>query len=484
MSIGESMKIRPYRLIVIMSGVVFFSSCAHLPEAQRDIPVVIPEGYAFETEGDAYPDRWWTVFEDEQLEKLVTEALGGNFGLKQARYRLEQANAIALKAGAEQIPDVSIGGNAARLRSLQVDPTGAKSVRSTDHFGLNLAASYEIDLWGRIGATKRAAVLDAQTAHDILDTAAMTLVAQTTDTWYQIAAFQERLSLLKSQVKSNEDQLRLQELRFNNGQTTALDVLRQREQLAALRTLLPRLEAILQTMRHQLAVLLGRAPQITEDLVPSLWPALPPLPDVGVPAGLLQKRPDVRAALRAVRAADERVAAAIAARLPALRLTASADYSASDAGDLFNDWFWNIAGSILAPVLDGGRLRAEVKRSHAAASEQLARCGEVILNAMREVESALVNESRQAETIARQVEQQKAASQALQHVRARYSRGLSDYLPVLIAMEREQSVTRALVETRRELLSYRIQLYRSLGGEWMRSDLGFATSQEGEKEND
>lgn len=475
------MRVGSYRCIGMVAGMALLCSCAHIPEGTAVLPVAVPESYGLATGGEAYPDRWWTAFQDEKLNGLVHEALGGNFGVRQAQHRLEQAQAVARRAGAERIPQLSLQGSAARGRTLGSDATGTTVLQTGSQFGLNLAASYEVDLWGRVSAMKRAAALDAQTARDNLDTAAMTLVAQIVDTWYLLASLDSRLALLRGQLESTADQVRLLELRFETGHATAVDVLQQREQFAALRTLEPRLEAALATGRHQLAVLLGRPPQSSHDLAPVGLPMLPALPSTGLPADLLEKRPDVRAALNAVRAENERVAAALADRLPALRLTASAGYSAPDAAELFDNWLWNIAGNLLAPIIDGGRRRAEVDRSRAVARERLARCGEVLLNAMREVEDALVNESKQAELIARQAEQHDLARQTLNQARFRYERGLSDYLPVLTALGREQSVARDLVTARRDHLSYRIQLYRALGGDWMQAELDDVALNESEK---
>jgi len=268
---------------------------------------------------------------------------------------------------------------------------------------------------------------------------------------------------LEAQIKNSEDQVRLLEMRFNTGQATSLDVWQQREQLAALRTLKPQMEASSITVSHQLALLLGRMPNDNKDLNTATLVELPPLPKTGLPADLLENRPDVRAALNRVRSADERVAVAVADRLPALRLTASAGYSNTDAADIFDDLLWNVAANILAPVLDGGRRRAEADRAQAAMKEQLAGCGAVLLTAMREVEDALVNESKQNQTIERQQEQHEAARQTLKYARFRYKRGLTEYLPVMNALNREQTLARIMVDARQSRLSYRIQLQRALG---------------------
>jgi NodT family efflux transporter outer membrane factor (OMF) lipoprotein len=466
------MKDRKCAGLLLAAGLgLFIGGCAHFERGEISEPVEMAGSYAgsrneaASSAGDT--NRWWTAFGDEQLNLLIAEAISSNFGLEQARQRLEQAYAVARKAGAAQIPQVNFGANAAAARTQIQLPTGGTTLRDGELYGLNLAASYELDLWGRVSASKRAAVIDAQAASDNLETAAMSLAAQVADTWYRLSAFEEQLNLLKLQIKNSEDQVHLLEMRFSTGQATSLDVWQQREQLASLRTLPPPLEAAIAVTGHQLALLLGRRPQDGADFVVGLCPELPPLPQVGIPADLLEKRPDVRAAMNRVRAADERVAAAVADRLPSLRLTASAGYSAPEMSQVFNDVLWNIAGNILMPVLDGGRRRAEADRAEAVMRERLAGYGAVLLTAMREVEDALVNESKGQEMLVRQQEQHEAADKTLYHAGMRYRRGLTDYLPVMNALNREQSLAQAMVKTRQQVLSYRIQLYRALGGKWM-----------------
>jgi len=438
--------------------------CAHFERDAVSVPVELPEAYAATADNGAeFSDSWWLSFGDEKLNLLIEEALGGNFGLEQARQRLEQSAAVARKAGAAQFPQLNLGASAARSKSRIQTPAGS-SLYEADRFGLNLAASYELDLWGGVSAAKRAAAIDVQAAADSLETAAVSLSAQVAETWYRLAAFDERLTLLQAQIKNSEDQLHLVEMRFNTGQAVALDVWQQREQLAGLRTLKPRLEASVSAARHQLALLLGRTPNVTDGFDAPALVELPPLPATGVPADLIESRPDVRAALNRVRSANERVAVAIADRLPSLRLTASAGYSAPEAADLFDDLLWNIAGNILGPVIDGGRRRAEAERVEAVMRERLAGYGATLLTAMREVEDALVNEAKQQEVIALQQKQHDAAGKTLYHARLRYRRGLTDYLPVMNALNREQILAQTMVDNQRELLSYRIQLCRALGG--------------------
>lgn len=191
------------------------SSCAHISRTKVDLPIDLPEKYASESvAGSVSTNLWWLSFNDNKLDSLIEEALGENFGLQQARYRLEQANAVARKAGAEQIPQLSLQGNATRAKSYIQTPAGV-DLQEGNQFGLNLAASYELDLWGRVSASKRAAAIDAQTARDNLETASISLTAQLADTWYRLASFSERLELLQAQIKNSNNQVRLLEMRFN-----------------------------------------------------------------------------------------------------------------------------------------------------------------------------------------------------------------------------------------------------------------------------
>lgn len=213
---------------------------------------------------------------------------------------------------------------------------------------------------------------------------------------------------------------------------------------------------------------------------PLALPELPPLPEAGLPADMLASRPDVRAAQARLAAADYRVAAAVADRLPSLSLTGSAGYSAVRSQDLWNSQAWSMAASALAPVFDAGRRAAEVSRTKAKVDEALALYTQTILTAFREVEDALVQERKQREYVESVREQLDLATSTLREARERYSNGLSDYLPVLAAVQSHHQIERELVSARRQLISFRIQLYRSLGGSWPR-DLVPETGTAGEK---
>jgi NodT family efflux transporter outer membrane factor (OMF) lipoprotein len=339
-------------------------------------------------------------------------------------------------------------------------------VQESRQFNLTLLASYEVDIWGRIASQYRAADYDYAATREDLESAAITLAAEVADRWIRISEQQELLRILREQLETNRTYLELVELRFRKAQVSALDVYQQRQAVQEIERQIPLVEAQEQVLRHDLAVLLGRPPLSSVAAGGYDLALVPDVPGVGIPAELLLRRPDIRAAWARLEAADYRVAAARADLLPALRLSGGIGHNTRQIRHLFDDWFLTVAGELSAPVFDGFRRRAEVERSLAVTEERLADYRLTILTAIREVEDALVLERYQREQIAALARQLETAQNALREASRRYQRGVSDYLPVLAALERTQSLARILVSSRRELLLYRISLYRALGGTW------------------
>jgi outer membrane protein TolC len=188
-----------------------------------------------------------------------------------------------------------------------------------------------------------------------------------------------------------------------------------------------------------------------------------------LPADLLKRRPDVRRAQLSLAAADYRVAAAVADRFPAVRIGGETGFQSSsfgDVGNIFNNWIWSVMANLTWPVFDGGRRKAEVDRTKAVVRERIDAYGQVVLLAIQEVEDALVLERKQAEYL-RELEGQVTLARAtLREARMRYVNGLNDYLPVLAALQSLQELERSRLTARRNLLTFRVQLYRAMGGAW------------------
>jgi NodT family efflux transporter outer membrane factor (OMF) lipoprotein len=451
-------------------------SCRTLkPQRADPLSDAVPGSFSGSYESRRNPEQWWLDFESDELTRLVEAALGGNLSLAQAEARLRQAEALARKEGAALVPDLSLTAGAGRTRResesspAREEGHGSSESDTTEDYSLGLAAGYEVDLWGRIRSGRRSAARRAEASLEELNTAAISVSGLLAERWLTLVAQKAQLRLLKEQLKANRTFLELQELRQRKGGAVALDVYQQRQIVAATESRIPQAELQIMLLRHQLCVLLGKPPRTALDLSQESLPAPAPLPDPGLPADVLANRPDVQAAFLRLDAADWDVSAARADRLPAIRLTGAMSYKSDEIQTLFDNWLMNLAAALSAPLIDGAGRRAEVDRTRAVADERLARYREVVVNAIREVEDALVRETKQTEYLSALERELAAGRGALEEARARYRKGASDYLPVLTAIVAVQRLERNALEARRALLVNRVGLYRALGGRWGRA---------------
>ena len=296
--------------------------------------------------------------------------------------------------------------------------------------------------------------------------------------WVSIAALEAELEMVQGQLDLNKTNLELMELRFRNSMSTALDVYQQRQIVAGTESLLPRLESNLQTARHELAVLLGELPKTDLALQTLVLPEIGKTPDPGLPADLLARRPDIRAAGLQLYAADWRISAAQADRLPALRLTANASFGAASLTDVLDEWMTSLAGSLTGPIFDAGRRKAEVERTRAVADQRLAAYQETILHAMKEVENALLQESKELEYIQALEAEIKVVQATHDQALVRYKKGQNSYLPVLSALTQLQQLERQLILANVAHINRRIDLYIAIGGNWMETEAAQSLNEE------
>ena len=447
------------RALLLAIVVTLLSGCSPAIHELKS-PVAAPARFS-EPGTSPLPDRWWLTFEDAVLNTLIDQSLSNNFSLKTAWDRLSQAEAEARSAGADLFPALDAEAGVSRTRYREDGQT------SNSHgYSLGLAASYELDLWGRIRSSRDAAAFDAKASKEDLRAAALTLSAEVADTWYQLVEQYGQLDMLDEQIATNKQVLELVTLQFRTGQVGIADMLQQRQLVESNRGEKAQVVAQVKVLEHQLAILLGSppgqpvAPRISKPL------NLPPMPETGLPAELIRRRPDIRSAYYTVLSADSDVAAAIADRFPRLSLIAGVDPSGEHTRDLFDNWLAILAANLVAPVIDGGLRRAEVDRTRAAASEALHTYGQTILDALGEVEDALVQEQRQRDFIASLDKQLKLAGQVIERVRDRYLQGTVDYQRVLDALISQQALQRSLLTAKRELVQDRIDLCRALGTGW------------------
>lgn len=431
------------------------TSCAVMVKPVQS-PAVLPA--KFSVTGIIKPsDKWWESLHDPELNQLCGQSLAGNFSLGAAFNRLAQAQAIAKKSGAELVPEV--------IGTVSASQSTSGSFASND-FSIGVAASYELDLWGRIRSARNAALLERSSAEEDVFSAAISITAEVASVWYQLTEQRLQLQLLDRQIEINKNNVMLIKVRFSGAQASAADVYQQQQLLESVIGNRQTVVATITVLENQLAVLLGHAPGLLAVPTSGQYPVLPPLPDTGLSISLMQRRPDVRKAYLAVQAADQRVASAIAERFPKLSLSANVEGNSPNLQSVLNNWLATVAGNLVLPLIDGQRRVAEVERNRAVAAEAINNYGTVMLKAVQDVENALVRERQQrlvVDNLARQVE---LASQSSSIIKLRYLNGVSDFLRVLSAMLSQQSLERNLLQAQQQLIQYRIDLYRALAGKF------------------
>lgn len=451
-------------------AVLLIQGCASAPPAEPPLaPLDLPE--RFSASGtEALPEQWWLAFGDPELNRLQAKALAGNFNLAAARARLRQAQALAIQAGSAQRPTADA--------SAQTRTERDESRSAGERYGLGLAASYEVDLWGRIEAAVRAAELEEAAVAADLQTAAITLTAELATSYFELLQQLASIELLLAQQETNSQIAELIRLRFFNGQADLDELLRQQQLVSQSAGQLVQARAQAELLAQQLAILTGQTPSSALALDRSVEVFLPPLPATGIPAQWLRQRPDLKAAYARLAATDAQVAQAVSAQYPRLSLSANLETAALRPSALFEDWLASLAASLTAPVADGGRLRAGVAQAVAARDQALANYRQTLLESLGEVEAALIAEQRDQQLLDSLEEQLELARAALEQLTYRYRNGATDYLNVLSTLTSVQSLQREQLLLRYQRLQDRIALNRALAGAWTETGPGATSAPE------
>lgn len=446
-------------MVMVISGCVVFK-----PDSRDLVPEATPEQFSLYSERDLEKrSLWWKDFKSAELDSLVETALGVNFDLRKAYARLKQSRALLKMSKASLMPEISGKAGFDHRKTKGENLAGASTANT---FSAGLAASYELDLWGRVRSKKEAALLYMKESQALYQAAAMTVTASVVESWIDIIATRQEMALIQERIKTNTALLGMMELRFEKSLASALDVLQQRESLASARSDLPPLEARQRVLMNNLILLLGKPVAGEIDITRKNLPCLPPIPETGLPADLISMRPDIRASGLRLKAADWEISAARAARLPSLSLSASATYSAATIDDIFRNWIANLAANLTGPIFDAGRRKAELKRVRAVAEERLAAYEQIVFSAIRDVENALVNEDRQVLFLKALKNELEASELSLGEATRRYLAGQLSFITLEEKRLRVQALEGQLIRQQAVLLKYRIALYRALGGNW------------------
>ncbi len=411
-----------------------------------------------------FPERpWWLSFGDQRLNQLIEEAFRANLDLKAGVARIFKAKAILKEALSFSLPSTSLEYSWRRSK----EPGFFGENRGTS-YRLSATASYELDLWGRIRSSAKASLAELKATQEDLRAFYLSLAAQVADAYYLLAALEQEKVRLNLLIKAVTEELTLVEDLYLRGLVEADELLSVKTQFFELTRQRTELQEKISKTRHALAILLGRYPE--EAPRPSLvkLPALEQAFPLGLPSQIIMNRPDVQAAYWRVKAADARVAAAIAERFPRLNLLASLgrSHTAFSIGDIVGS-FWSLSLDSTLSLFEAGRKGARVEQEKAAALEALYHYQQTVLRAFKEVEDAL-SANLTAQKRLTELDREESSLKTLLSLNLdRYHQGLGDYLSVLKTRVELLRTEQTKVQAQQALISARISLYRALGGTWM-----------------
>ena len=451
------------RLAAVCVLAATLGACAgHRPDAPPAATVVPPSAWRDGNAGvgDEQNATWWRGFGDPTLTKIVETALANNVDVAIAAARVEEARGQFRGARGQLLPSAEFGAAGQRERFLDPFGRAASDTAEEAKFGI----SYDLDLFGRLRASSeaaRASLLATQSARDNL----MLAVASSAAGGYiGLRSLDARLAVVRETVVARVNSLRVEQRRAQSGYTTRLELQQAEAELHATEQLIPALELAITRQEDALSVLLGENPRAIERGVTLAALRSPSVPTM-LPSELLRRRPDIAQAEQLLVGADRSLDAARAAFMPSIRLGAAGGYVDST---LIADpvGIFSLGASVLAPIYEGGRLRAQADVAAARRDQAAYAYRKTALNAFREVEDALaaVQRTCEQETVLRQ--ERDALAQALVLATNRYRAGYSSYLEQLDAQRGLLSADLSLVQADSDRLSATVSLFQALGGGW------------------
>ncbi len=450
---------------LLLAGILTISACSTVPVIERrQLSESLPKKFACASEllSKTCP-TWDESFPSARLLEDVRTLVGSNLDLKAARSRVERAAAAYVVRRSALFPSLDASADFDRSRIKEDEEGDSTETRST--IALGAALNWEPDIWGRLKFRKEAAALSLEAQHALVNQIRLDLQAALVESWIAHHAARILEQILFDQRKTNEEFLHLTELRLANGQGNALDVLQQRGRLAAAERAMPSVRSKKLQAANAYAVILGRAPA-NESLPEDQWPKFERLSALPSPRQLLIARPDLKAAFLALRAADLESAAAVADRLPRFSMDISLGLSGDSLENIGDGAILRFASGLLAPVFQAGRLKANAAGRKAEAREALAVLEQAMMEAVCEVEDAMLREQALFEEQSLLRDEMAVARETVDQATLRYINGQESFLSVLLALAKLQTLQHGEIVLQQDLLINRNRLLKAVGAKW------------------
>jgi multidrug efflux system outer membrane protein len=461
-----------YRYAFAGFALLVVTSCTVGPKYKRPA-VTVPDSYrgltpeqaALQQATSLADEKWWVVFQDDQLQSLIRTALQNNYDVRIAAARVLQAEAVVGITRADQFPTITGGASAFNER---FPKTAITPPYETSANQVNLSMFWELDFWGKYRRATEAARAQLLASDWGRKAVIASLVNDVASAYFLLRELDLELEISKRTLSSRQDSLKLVQVKERGGVTSLMDV-RQSEQLVyAAAASIPDLDRRIEQQENFISILLGQNPgPITRGKELIDIPHPPTVP-AGLPSSVLERRPDIQAAEQQLVAANARIGVAKAAYYPDIALTATAGYQSPALSALFSGptGFWSFGGQLVQPIFTGGRIKSNVKLTEAQEQELLLVYQQSIQQAFREVSDSLIAYRKNQEFRAQQELLTASAQDAVRLANVRYSGGVTSYLEVLDSDSRYFTAEISLAQARLNELLAMVQIYRSLGGGW------------------
>lgn len=408
-------------------------------------------------------DLWWQQFNDPQLNALIEQLFQSNITLRVADARLKEARANLEISNSELLPWLNINGSAERNRT-----PGIISDATGNNHTLRAIMGYEIDLWNKLGSQRDGANYLLQLSDAEVDGLYLSVTAQFATLYFTYQQQHLHYEIVKKQLALRQKYLEFIRTRYQQGLEQSRQIYSAEQAADLAKNEVQTLEIQLTSSEHAIALLLGmRRHELTLKApthINTIWIEQ----NIGIPADLILRRPDVISAWNKFYAADAQRAAAIADRLPTISLQASMGLLHNTLGSTsLNDLFWSLTANALQPIIDGGKRRAVINKNEAIVEQRQHEARLALLSAVYEVED-LLDKISGTQKMVNQLDhryQQTTANQ--RHVVHQYQRGLESALHLLEASDAAMNAERQLIAIKHQQLEQNIQLTRAVGGDWM-----------------
>jgi multidrug efflux system outer membrane protein len=453
---------------IVLCAAFVLGACAHIDASKPDVNLpamndpAVPGG-----------EQFWTLFQDEQLTKLVEEALANSRDLKIAVARIEEARANLRIAKMTLYPtlDATASANRSKLSGAIELPPGTPLISNT--FNVGLVASYEVDVWGKLAAGREAASASLLATRYAAETVRIALAAQVASTYFTLRGLDAELRVTRETLGTRDENVRLQRTRNTAGLISELDLRFAEAERSTVAATIPPLERAVAQTEAALARLIGRdakqvfMPEIARSRPLDEKVVAPQVPS-GLPSDLLLRRPDVRQAEAVLLVTRAQTAEAHAQYFPSLVLTGSLGQESMDLSDLFTApaRVWSIAGSLLQPIIGLKRIDAEVDAAAARSQQAALIYQQSVVDALKDVHDALIAHTTARASFEAQDDRRKKQADVLRLAELRYKNGYSSYLEVLDAQRNLFDADRARLIALRDQQAAVVDLYRALGGGW------------------